>query len=73
MKRYAVHDYVRTRAEVEGVAYGLRRGFYKAAMRRGVRQVFGVVVNDRGTPTSDAQEPGPGFLRRWLLAAEGQA
>lgn len=59
-----LHDYIRERASVENTGFNLTPEFFDKALASGVRQFFGVKV-ENGKMISDDQEPWPGFLDAW--------
>ena len=61
-----LHSYIRARAAVEGVGYELGPEFFEARLEKGVRNFFGVEVNEAGTLINDEQEPRAGYLQEWL-------
>lgn len=56
-----LHEYVRDRAEVEGVGYALSVEFFDDCLNAGVRRFFGVKV-ERGKIVSDEEERGSGRM-----------
>ena len=63
-----LNGYLRTRANIEGVAYELNDKFFIQLFKNGTRCFFGVTVNGIGFPLSDEQEPNdhPGLLEEYL-------
>lgn len=59
-----LHEYIRDRAEVEGVGYQLDIEFFDDVLRLGT-QFFGVRVQG-GKMVSDDQEPWPGYFKAWI-------
>lgn len=60
-----LHSYIKARAEKEGIGYDLSPSFFREALEGGFSVFFGVLVDERGFPLTDEQEPEPGFLERW--------
>jgi hypothetical protein len=59
--------YLRARADVEGVSYGLSPEFFAAFIKAGVACFFGIDVDlANGVLVRDCQEPRPGFFEAWL-------
>ncbi|MDA9608508.1 hypothetical protein N9S24_00445 [SAR86 cluster bacterium] len=59
-------DYLKYRANHEGVPLALEEGFILESFHVGVRFFFGVTIDDSGLPMHDAQQPYDGFLDEWL-------
>jgi len=60
-----LHEYIRDRAVVEGVAYEFTPAFFQSALNMGVAEFFGVEVED-GKMISDTQEPKTGYFKQWI-------
>jgi hypothetical protein len=60
-------DYLRFRADAEGVSYKLSPEFFTAHIKMGVASYFGVDVDlAYGVLVQDRQEPRPGFFEGWV-------
>lgn len=59
-----LHDYIKARAEAEGVGFGLDVQFFQDALARGCGCFFGVEVNGHSM-MRDTQEPWPGYFNAW--------
>lgn len=55
--------YVRDRARIEGVEFGLTLGFFAQAIRMGINPIFGV-RHDGARMTGDDQEPHHGYFEQ---------
>jgi hypothetical protein len=62
-----IHDYIKRRAKVEGVDFGLNVAFFEGVLDSGVTLIFGV-EHDGKRILRDYQEPYPGFLASYLEA-----
>jgi hypothetical protein len=56
-KTQNLHQYVAYRAKAEGLPYDLDAEFFDSHFVRGVRQFFGVTLDDQGKIVSDDQNP----------------
>jgi len=63
-------SYLRKRAQIERVAFDLDQDFFEVHFILGVRNFFGVVVDEDCIPLYDEQEPKdyPGLLDSFLAA-----
>lgn len=59
-------DYLMMRANYEGVDFKLDIDFFESAFNSGIRNFFGVQVNNIGFPIWDDQEPEKGFLNNFI-------
>jgi len=69
MKTDLLIGYLKRRARIEGVAFNLsQKDFFEPYFRMGVRQFFGVSVDDNCFPLNDEQEPKdhPGLLTDFI-------
>jgi hypothetical protein len=57
MKTKKLIDYMKQRAAHEGVKWELTEAFLQAHFDRGVRNFFGVAVDNRGQLIRDTQQP----------------
>lgn len=65
-----LHEYIKVRATVENIGYGLTPEIFDALLGGGVSQFFGVLVQG-GQLVGDEQEPWPGFLEAWKNSNSG--
>jgi hypothetical protein len=65
-----IYDYMAARAKSEGKQHTLPKDHYKQWLNQGIRCIFGVWVDERGTPICDEQNPA--FFEKWetLLRVE---
>lgn len=61
-----LYDYMMLRADQEGVEFGLDIEFFESGFNSGIRNFFGVEVNNIGFPIWDDQEPEKGFLNNFI-------
>ncbi len=59
-------DYLMKRADYEGVYFKLDIDFFESGFNSGIRNFFGVQVNNIGFPIWDDQEPEKGFLNNFI-------
>jgi hypothetical protein len=59
-------DYLMKRADYEGVDFKLDINFFESGFNSGIRNFFGVQVNNIGFPIWDDQEPEKGFLNNFI-------
>ena len=59
-------DYMIFRADYEGVEFNLDIDFFKSSFNSGIRNFFGVQVNNISFPIWDDQEPHKGFLNNFI-------
>jgi hypothetical protein len=62
-------EYIKLRAQIEGVEFELDRCFFEAYYVLGVRSFFGVLVDEDCQPIFDEQEPKdhPGLLKSFII------
>ena len=66
-------DYLMMRAAYEGVDFKLDIDFFESGFNSGIRNFFGVQVNNIGFPIWDDQESEKGFLNNfisWIFIAK---
>ena len=59
-------DYLMMRSDYEGVDFKLDIDFFESSFNSGIRNFFGVQVNNIGFPIWDDQEPEKGFLNNFI-------
>ena len=59
-------NYLKHRADHQGVPLALDEGFIMESFHVGVRYFFGVTIDDKGMPIHDREQPHDGFLEEWL-------
>ena len=59
-------NYLKYRAEHQGVPLALDEGCIMESFHVGVRLFFGVTIDDNGLPIHDRDQPYDGFLEEWL-------
>ena len=59
-------DYLMMRSDYEGVDFKLDIDFFESGFNSGIRNFFGVQVNNIGFPIWDEQEPEMGFLNNFI-------
>lgn len=59
-------NYLKYRADHQGVPLALDEGFILESFHVGVRFFFGVTIDDNGSPIHDREQPHDGFLEEWL-------
>lgn len=59
-------NYLKHRANYQGVPLALDEGFIMESFHVGVRYFFGVTIDDKGMPIHDREQPHDGFLEEWL-------
>lgn len=52
-----LHDYMSYRAHLEGTKHELSKDYYRSAFATGLREFFGVVVDDKAVMLADGQNP----------------
>jgi|ETNmetMinimDraft_23_1059889.scaffolds.fasta_scaffold486274_1 hypothetical protein len=64
MKTDILFGYIKLRAKKEGVEFQLTEEFFEHNFENGIRNFFGINVDDDGIPFHDEQEPKdhPGLL-----------
>lgn len=62
----SLHSYLYHRAAYEKETYNLDASFYQHAFDDGIREFFGVYLDDEGRIMFDMQEPYEGFLSNFL-------
>jgi hypothetical protein len=71
MKTDLLFEYLKRRAQIEGVKFLLnQKDFFEHNFRIGIREFFGVSVDDNGFPINDKQEPKdhPGLLTDFITS-----
>lgn len=66
-----LYDYLQARAALEEVSFSLTPSYFEGLLNGGVRQVFGVVLDERLYPVEDVHEPRPEFLEDRLAVLLG--
>ena len=59
-------NYLKHRADHQGVPLALDEGFIMESFHVGVRYFFGVTIDDNGMPIHDREQPYEGFLEEWI-------
>tara|TARA_Y100000816_G_scaffold282521_1_gene258324 strand:- start:327 stop:557 length:231 start_codon:yes stop_codon:yes gene_type:complete len=59
-------NYLKYRADHQGVPLALDEGFIMESFHVGVRYFFGVTIDDKGMPIHDREQPYEGFLEEWI-------
>jgi hypothetical protein len=59
-------DYLIMRSDFEGVDFEINIKFLESGFNSGIRNFFGVQVNNIGFPIWDGQEPEKGFLNNFI-------
>jgi hypothetical protein len=61
-----LYDYMKLRAHQEGVVFELDIEFFESGFKKGIRNFFGVQLNNIGFPIWDDQEPEKGYLNNFI-------
>lgn len=75
MKTDLLFNYLKSRAKIEGVSFELGQNeFFEPYFRCGVRNFFGICIDDNGFLLYDVQEPRshPGFLAKFIESNKGE-
>jgi hypothetical protein len=59
-------DYLMMRADYEDLDFKLDIDFFESGFNSGIRNFFGIQVNNIGFPIWDDQEPEKGFLNNFI-------
>ena len=58
-------EYLKLRAELEGVEHDLTQGFFEGYLRGGYRRFFGVIVDSKGIVLEDQENESPELMKHW--------
>ena len=58
-------EYLKLRAELEGVEHDLTEDFFESHLRGGFRRFFGVIVDSEGVVIEDQENQSSELMKHW--------
>ena len=58
-------EYLKLRAELEGVENDLTQEFFESHLRGGFRRFYGVIVDAQGNVLEDQENQSPELMKHW--------